>query len=77
MTNSPRSDRATEERRAFIEQWAEYVRTHDDEEWARQQHKIVNSQLQSAKELAEKGDTDPAEFFRRKDERRKSRGNDK
>jgi crotonobetainyl-CoA:carnitine CoA-transferase CaiB-like acyl-CoA transferase len=68
MTNSDVRERNGENRRAFIRQWAEYVRTHDDEEWARQQHKIVNSQLQSAKELSAKGDTDPAEFFRKKDE---------
>ena len=67
MTNSETLDRNVEERRAFIKQWAEYVRTHDDEEWSRQQKKIVNSQLQSAKELAANGDTDPAEFFRKKD----------
>lgn len=68
MANFDELDRNTEERHAFIRQWAEYVRTHEDEEWARQQHKIVNSQLQSAKELAKKGDTDPTEFFRKKDE---------
>lgn len=68
MRNSDRHSQNAEDRRAFVRRWAEYVKTHDDEEWARQQHKIVNSQLRSAKELAEKGDTDPAEFFRRKDE---------
>ena len=67
MTNSETLDQNTEERRAFVKQWAEYVKTHDDEEWSRQQKKIVDSQLQSAKELAAKGDTDPAEFFRKKD----------
>lgn len=59
---------AARKRHEFIRQWAEYVRTHDDEEWSRQQKKIVDSQLQSAKELAAKGEIDPAEFFRRKDE---------
>lgn len=68
MTNSNADERNGEDRRAFVRQWAEYVRTHNDDEWARQQHKIVNSQLQSAKELAAKGDTDFAEFYRRKDE---------
>jgi hypothetical protein len=67
MTNSETRDRNAEERRAFIKQWAEYVRTHDDEEWSRQQKKVVDSQLQSAKELAREGETDPAEFFRKKD----------
>lgn len=68
MANSETLDPNAKDRRAFIKQWAEYVRTHDDEEWSRQQKKIVDSQLQSAKELAEQGDTDPAEFFRKKDE---------
>lgn len=54
--------RNREQRRTMIKQWAEYVRTHDDEEWSRQQNKLINSQLQSANDLAEKGDTDPVEF---------------
>jgi hypothetical protein len=36
------------ERRAFVKQWAEYVRSHEDQEWSRQQNVVVNSQLQSA-----------------------------
>lgn len=68
MTNSDERDRNTRERHEFIKQWAEYVRTHDDEEWSRQQKKVVDSQLQSAKELAAEGDTDPIEFYRKKDE---------
>lgn len=68
MTNSEERDRNTEDRRAFIKQWAEYVRTHDDEQWSRQQKTVVDSQLQSARELAANGDIDPAEFFRKKDE---------
>ncbi|WP_423746142.1 hypothetical protein V5735_17965 (plasmid) [Haladaptatus sp. SPP-AMP-3] len=66
MTNSKARD--AEERRTFIKQWAEYVRTHDDEEWSRQQKTVVDSQLQSARELAAKGETDPAEFVRKRDE---------
>jgi hypothetical protein len=42
-----------EERRAFIRRWAEYVRTHDDEEWSRQQNK--------------RGDTDPVAFIEARD----------
>ncbi|WP_458209435.1 hypothetical protein [Haladaptatus sp. NG-SE-30] len=67
MMNSEMREKNAEERRAFIKQWANYVRTHDDEEWSRQQKKVVDSQLQSAKELAEKGETSPAEFYRKKD----------
>ena len=38
-----------EERMNFVKYWAEYVRTHSDIEWSRQQKKLINSQLQSAK----------------------------
>jgi len=34
-----------EERINFVKYWAEYVRTHSDEEWSRQQNIIINSQL--------------------------------
>ncbi len=34
------------ERRAFVKQWAEYVRTHPDREWSAQQNKIINSQIE-------------------------------
>jgi hypothetical protein len=51
--------RNTKERREFIKQWAEYVRTHDDEEWAAQQHEIIDSQLESANEVALRGEFGP------------------
>lgn len=35
------------QRRAFIEQWAEYVRTHPDEEWSAQQNKVIDSSNQT------------------------------
>ena len=34
-----------EERINFVKFWAEYVRTHDDKDWSRQQNVIINSQL--------------------------------
>ncbi|PSQ67423.1 MAG: hypothetical protein BRD24_00415 [Halobacteriales archaeon SW_9_67_24] len=37
------------ERRCQIRQWAEYVRTHPDEEWGRQVNTLVDSQIQSAR----------------------------
>ena len=37
------------ERLEFIKEWAEYVRTHPDDEWGPQVNKIVNSQLESAR----------------------------
>ena len=36
------------ERYRFIDQWADYVRTHCDKEWSRQQNVIINSCLQTA-----------------------------
>ena len=36
------------ERYRFIDQWAEYVRTHSDTEWSRQQNVIINSCLRTA-----------------------------
>jgi hypothetical protein len=36
-----------EERNKFIEFWAEYVRTHDDQDWSSQQNVIINSCLKT------------------------------
>ncbi len=52
----------TEKRRAMIKRWAEYVRTHDDREWSRQQNRLIDSQLQSANDMAATDDTDPVRF---------------
>jgi hypothetical protein len=60
-----------QERRAFIKRWAEYVRTHDDEEWSRQQNKLIDSQLQSANEMARDGDTDPVAFAKAREQRQR------
>ncbi len=62
--------RNIEQRRAFIKRWAEYVRTHDDAEWSRQQNTLINSQLESANELASDGQTDPVQFTKARDRRR-------
>lgn len=35
----------TAERRAFVKQWAEFVKTHSDEEWSAQQNKLIDSQI--------------------------------
>ncbi len=32
-----------EERMNFVEFWAEFVRTHSDKEWSRQQNNLINS----------------------------------
>ena len=34
-----------EERLKFIDFWAEYVRTHSDKKWSRQQNVVINSQF--------------------------------
>jgi hypothetical protein len=39
------------ERREFIKEWAEYVRTHPDEDWGAQVNKLVNAQIESARHL--------------------------
>ena len=36
------------ERFRFVDQWADYVRSHQDKEWSRQQNLIINSCLQTA-----------------------------
>ena len=59
--------RNTERRRSMIKQWAEYVRTHDDKEWSRQQNRLINAQLQSANDMAAAGDTDPVRFAAARD----------
>ncbi|WP_049935599.1 hypothetical protein [Haloplanus natans] len=63
-----------QERRAFIKRWAEYVRTHDDEEWSRQQNKLIDSRLQSANEMARDGDTDPVAFAKAREQRDSDQG---
>jgi len=38
-----------EERLWFVKYWANYVRSHDDKDWSRQQALLINSQMQNAK----------------------------
>lgn len=59
--------RNTDQRRAMIKRWAEYVRTHDDEEWSRQQNRLIDAQLQSANAAAAAGETDPVRFAAARD----------
>jgi hypothetical protein len=49
------------ERKEFVLKWAEYVRTHDDKDWSRQQNVIINSALKSANMTRE-------QFFKMKKE---------
>jgi len=34
-----------EERMKFIEFWANYVKTHKDDDWSEQQNMLINSQM--------------------------------
>ncbi len=36
-------------RRWFIERWVEYMKTHSDKEWSRQQNILINSLVQNAR----------------------------
>ena len=38
-------ERNFKERLKFIKFWADYVKTHDDEDWSEQQNMIINSQI--------------------------------
>jgi len=39
------------ERMAFVDKWAEYVRTHSDKDWSRQQNVIINSAILAGKSM--------------------------
>lgn len=71
MTNSDASETdgppSAGDRHAFVKRWAAYVRAHEDAEWSRQQNTLIDSQLRAANELAASGQTDPVEFFERRD----------
>lgn len=36
------------ERMKFVDFWAQYIRTHDDKTWSKQQNVIINSAINSA-----------------------------
>ena len=38
-----------EDRMWFVEYWANYVKTHSDKEWSRQQNILINSIMKNAK----------------------------
>lgn len=42
------TDKNQKERMAFVDKWAEYVKTHSDKDWSRQQNIVINSSLKSA-----------------------------
>ena len=43
-----------EARMNFVAYWGKYVKTHSDKDWSIQQNMLINSQLQSAKQLSPK-----------------------
>jgi CRISPR/Cas system CSM-associated protein Csm4 (group 5 of RAMP superfamily) len=53
MSNSEileeKHERNRRQRYAFIKEWAEYVRTHPDDDWGEQVNTVVDSQLESAR----------------------------
>ena len=50
------------ERIHFVDKWAEYVKTHSDKNWSKQQNVIINSSLKSASMTKE-------QFFKMKGEK--------
>jgi hypothetical protein len=42
------------ERKEFIRFWANYVKTHKDKEWSKQQKKMIDSQIKSSREFLKK-----------------------
>lgn len=40
-----------EDRMWFVEYWANYVRSHPDKEWSRQQNVVINSQIRNARNI--------------------------
>lgn len=51
-----------DERMRFIDKWAEFVKTHSDKEWSKQQNIIINSNLRAASMTKE-------QFFKMKKEK--------
>ena len=50
------------ERMRFVDKWAEYVKTHSDKDWSKQQNIVINSSLKSASMTKE-------QFFKMKGEK--------
>lgn len=40
------------QREEFIDFWVEYIKTHSDKEWSRQQNILINSVLQSVTQIS-------------------------
>ncbi len=42
------------DRNGFIDYWVDYMKSHTDEEWSRQQNVLINSVLKTAQHYAKK-----------------------
>ena len=40
-------EKNAEERLEFVKFWANYIKTHSDKEWSKQQNIVINSQFQN------------------------------
>jgi hypothetical protein len=52
-TLEAKHERNQRQRYAFIKEWAEYVRTHPDEDWGEQVNIIIDSQLEAARHFGD------------------------
>lgn len=49
-TLEAKHERERERRLSGIKRWVEYIKTHDPEEWGDQQNRLIDSQLESARQ---------------------------
>jgi len=43
-------ERNRQQRISSIKRWVEFIKTHDSDEWGDQQNRLINSQLESARQ---------------------------
>lgn len=48
-------ERNREQRRAFVREWAKFVRTHSDEVWGEQVKTLIDSQIEGVQALEDSG----------------------
>jgi len=39
------------QRMRFVKHWADFIKTHSDKEWSKQQNVLINSQLDNSKQF--------------------------
>lgn len=47
-------DSNQKQREEFIDLWVNYIKTHSDQEWSKQQNVLINSMLKGAKQFSRK-----------------------